>query len=310
MDYKNIKSCDNYVIIEDVKNFKLKHIFECGQIFRFEEIAEGNYIVIAFGTLIELKEQDNNIIIYNSTEEDVKNIWIKYFDLDRDYSVIKQELSKDTLLKESVDFGYGVRVLNQDPFEMLLSFIISARNNIPSIKKTVNKISIKWGKKIEYKDKTYYAFPNIDEIKDATLEEIQETGASFRSKYILDTINNNYNSKKEKQSLRIDEESSLLKYSLDYIKSLNDDECHTALQEFKGVGAKVADCIMLFSMEKTSAFPVDVWVKRAMIHFYGAEDSSLNKIRIFGRNKFGEVAGFAQQYLFYYARENKLKVED
>jgi len=310
MDYKNIKSCDNYIIIEDVKNFKLKHVFECGQIFRFEEIAEGNYIVIAFGTLIELKEQDNNILIYNSTEEDVKNIWIKYFDLDRDYSVIKQKLSKDTLLKESVDFGYGVRVLNQDPFEMLLSFIISARNNIPSIKKTVNKISIKWGKKIEYKGKTYYAFPNIDEIKDATLEEIQETGASFRSKYILDTINNNYNSKKEKQSLKIDEESSALKYSLDYIKSLNDDECHTALQEFKGVGAKVADCIMLFSMEKTSAFPVDVWVKRAMIHFYGAEDSSLNKIRIFGRSKFGEVAGFAQQYLFYYARENKIKVED
>jgi len=310
MDYKNIKSCGNYIIIEDVKNFKLKHVFECGQIFRFEEIAEGNYIVIAFGTLIELKEQDNNILIYNSTEEDVKNIWIKYFDLDRDYSVIKQKLSKDTLLKESIDFGYGVRVLNQDSFEMLISFIISARNNIPSIKKTVNKISTKWGKKIEYKGKTYYAFPNIDEIKDATLEEIQETGASFRSKYILDTINNNYNSKKEKKSLKIDEESLTLKYSLDYIKSLNDDECHTALQEFKGVGAKVADCIMLFSMGKTSAFPVDVWVKRAMIHFYGAEDSSLNKIRVFGRNKFGEVAGFAQQYLFYYARENKIKVED
>ena len=309
MDYKTIKSCDNYIMIEEVKNFKLKHIFECGQIFRFEEIGEGNYIIIAFGTLIELKEQGDDILIYNSTEEDVKSIWIKYFDLNRDYSSIKQELSKDTLLKESVDFGYGVRVLNQDPFEMLLSFIISARNNIPSIKKTVNKISTKWGKKIEYKGKTYYAFPNIDEIKDATLEEIQETGASFRSKYILDTINNNYNSKKEKKSLK-DEENSFSKYSLDYIKSLNDDECHTALQEFKGVGAKVADCIMLFSMEKTSAFPVDVWVKRAMIHFYGAEDSSLNKIRIFARNKFGKLAGFAQQYLFYYARENKIKVED
>ena len=99
MDYKTIKSCDDYVIIEEVKNFKLKHIFECGQIFRFEEIAEGNYIVIAFGKLIELKEQGNNILIYNSTEEDVKNIWIKYFDLDRDYSEIKKELSKDTLLK-------------------------------------------------------------------------------------------------------------------------------------------------------------------------------------------------------------------
>jgi len=310
MDYKAIKSYDGYVAIEDVRNFKLKHIFECGQIFRFEEVSEGNYVVIAFGTLIEIKEQGDNILIYNSTEEDVKNIWIKYFDLDRDYSVIKQELSKDTLLKESVDFGYGVRVLNQDPFEMLISFIISARNNIPSIKKTVNKISTKWGKEIDYKGNIYYAFPNIDEIKDATLEEIQETGASFRSKYILDTIQNVHNSKKEEQSGKIDPESSFSKYNLEYIKNLSDDECHTALQEFKGVGAKVADCIMLFSMEKTSAFPVDVWVKRAMIHFYGAEDSSLNKIRIFGRNKFGESAGFAQQYLFYYARENKIKVEE
>ena len=310
MDYKTIKSCDSYVLIEKVKNFKLKHIFECGQIFRFEEISEGNFIVIAFGKLIELKEESNNILIYNSTEEEVRNIWLKYFDLDRDYSKIKEELSKDNLLRESIEFLHGVRVLNQDAFEMLLSFIISARNNIPSIKKTVNKISTMWGQKIDYKGNIYYAFPSIYEIKDATLEEIQETGASFRSKYIIDTIQNVYNSTKERENLKGNEDNPYLKYNLDYIKSLNDDECHDALQEFKGVGAKVADCIMLFSMEKTSAFPVDVWVKRAMIHFYGAEDSSLNKIRIFARNKFGKLAGFAQQYFFYYARENKIKIEE
>lgn len=307
MDYKGIKSCDDYVIIEDVKNFKLKHIFECGQIFRFEEIADGHFIIIALGKVIELKEDGSNVLIYNSTEEEVKNVWIKYLDLDRDYSDIKAELSKDKLLRESIEFGYGVRVLNQDPFEMLLSFIISARNNIPSIKKTVNKISKKWGGEVEYKGKVYHAFPNILQIKDATLEEIQETGASFRSKYILDTIKNVYSA--INKSLETSNEDPLLKYNLNYIKSLSDDECHSALQEFKGVGAKVADCIMLFSMEKTSAFPVDVWVKRAMIHFYGAEDSSLNKIRIFGRTKFGKLAGFAQQYLFYYARENKIKID-
>ncbi|MBN7576600.1 8-oxoguanine DNA glycosylase [Clostridium sp. 2-1] len=308
MDYKFVEFYDNYLIIKELSNFKLKHIFECGQIFRFEEIAENNFIVIAFGRLIEVKEDGNDVIIYNSTKEDFQNIWLKYFDLDRDYSVIKDELSKDVLLKQSIEFGYGVRVLNQDPFEMLLSFIISARNNIPSIKKTVNKISNKWGKEIIYKNKTYYAFPNIDEIKDATLEEIQETGASFRSKYIFDTIKNVYNSKTAKEDLKANDTNEYIKYDLDYIKNLDDDECHNALQEFKGVGSKVADCIMLFSMEKTSAFPVDVWVKRAMIHFYGAEDASLNKIRIFGRNKFGKLAGFAQQYLFYYARENKINV--
>lgn len=285
MDYKSVEFYDNYLIIKELSNFKLKHIFECGQIFRFEEVAENNFIVIAFGRLIEVKEEGNDVIIYNSTKEDFQNIWLKYFDLDRDYSVIKDELSKDVLLKQSIEFGYGVRVLNQDPFEMLLSFIISARNNIPSIKKTVNKISNKWGKEIIYKNKTYYAFPNIDEIKDATLEEIQETGASFRSKYIFDTIKNVYNSKSGKGNLKTNDVNEYIKYDLDYIKNLDDDECHNALQEFKGVGSKVADCIMLFSMEKTSAFPVDVWVKRAMIHFYGAEDASLNKIRIFWKEQ-------------------------
>jgi N-glycosylase/DNA lyase len=310
MDCKDIKFYDNCVTIKETKNFKLKQIFECGQIFRFWEIEENNFIVIAFGKLIEVKEEGNDIIIYNTTEDDFNNIWLKYFDLDRDYSIIKKELSKDPLLKQSIEFGYGVRVLNQDPFEMLLSFIISARNNIPSIKKTVNKISSKWGQKIEYKGEVYYAFPSIYDIKDATLEEVQETGASFRSKYIVDTIKNVYSATQENNDLDIDKENTISKYNLDYIKSLSDDECHSALQEFKGVGSKVADCIMLFSMEKTSAFPVDVWVKRAMVHFYGAEDSSLNKIRIFGRNKFGKLAGFAQQYLFYYARENKIKIAD
>lgn len=309
MDYKNIKFSKDHVVIEGVKNFKLKHIFECGQIFRFEEVEENDFIVIAFGKLIEVKEEGNNVVIYNTNEEEFNRIWLNYLDLNRDYSDIKEELSKDVLLKQSIEFGYGVRVLNQDPFEMLLSFIISARNNIPSIKKTVNKISVKWGKQINYKDKIYYAFPSIYEIKDATLEEIQETGASFRSKYLIDTIKNVYNSVKDENS-KLNEDNPYLKYNLDYIKRLSDDECHDALQEFKGVGSKVADCIMLFSMEKTSAFPVDVWVKRAMIHFYGAEDSSLNKIRIFARNKFEKLSGFAQQYLFYYARENKINIDD
>ena len=132
-------------------------------------------------------------------------------------------------------------------------------------------------------------------MKGATEEEIKETGASFRSKYIVDTI------------AKVNESS--YDFDLERISKLNADECHTALQNFKGVGSKVADCIMLFSMRKYSAFPVDVWVKRAMIFFYGAEDASLNKIRIFARDKFGELAGFAQQYLFYYARENKISVE-
>lgn len=309
MDYRDIKINEDSVVIEGVNNFKLKQTFECGQCFRFHKISDTNYITVAFERVIELKEDGDNIIIYNSNEDDVKNIWIKYFDLERDYSVIKEELAKDDLLKKSVEFGPGIRILNQDPFEILISFIVSARNSIPSIMKTINKISAKWGRKLEYKGETYYAFPTVEQIRNASLEEIQETGASFRSKYIIDTIGNVYKSMEIAKNGSEEEKEEYRKYDLNYIKSLSDDDCHKALQEFKGVGAKVADCIMLFSMEKYSAFPVDVWVKRAMIYFYGAEDASLNKIRIFARNKFGKLSGFAQQYLFYYARENKIKVE-
>ena len=310
MDYRDIKINEDSVVIEGVNNFKLKQTFECGQCFRFHKISDTNYITVAFERVIELKEDGDNIIIYNSNEDDVKNIWIKYFDLERDYSVIKEELAKDDLLKKSVEFGPGIRILNQDPFEILISFIVSARNSIPSIMKTINKISAKWGRKLEYKGETYYAFPTVEQIRNASLEEIQETGASFRSKYIIDTIGNVYKSMEIAKNGSEEEKEEYRKYDLNYIKSLSDDDCHKALQEFKGVGAKVADCIMLFSMEKYSAFPVDVWVKRAMIYFYGAEDASLNKIRIFARNKFGKLSGFAQQYLFYYARENKIKVEE
>ena len=247
MDYKNIHIFDDYITIEGVKNFKLKQTFECGQCFRFEKISDTNYITVAFERVIEVKEDGDNIIIYNSNEKDVKEIWIKYFDLERDYTSIKEELSKDDLLRKSVEFGSGIRLLNQDPFEILISFIVSARNSIPSIMKTINKMSTKWGTEIEYKGNIYYAFPTIEQISKATLEEIQETGASFRSKYIIDTIGNVYRSK---MALKNDskEYEELKKFDLDYIKKLNDDECHTALQEFKGVGAKVADCIMLFSM--------------------------------------------------------------
>lgn len=294
MDVNNIVIDNDKVILDGVKNFNIKQILECGQCFRWEKVGELNYIGVAHGRVIEVIQEDDKVTILNTNEEDFNNIWLDYFDLKRDYSEIKSGLAHDEILGKSVEYGYGIRLLNQEHFELLISFIISARNSIPSIMKTIKKISEKWGTPIEYKGNTYYTFPTPEQLKDATEEEIKETGASFRSKYIVDTI------------AKVNENS--YDFDLERISKLNADECHAALQNFKGVGSKVADCIMLFSMRKYSAFPVDVWVKRAMIFFYGAEDASLNKIRIFARDKFGELAGFAQQYLFYYARENKIKV--
>lgn len=313
MDFKNTIFEDNKVIIQGVKNFNIKQILECGQCFRWEKISDNNYIIIAYRRVIEVLQNNDEVVILNSNEEDFNNIWKNYFDLERNYDEIKDVLAKDEILRKSVEFGYGIRILNQDPFEILISFIISARNSIPSIKKTVKKICEKWGEKIEYKGNEYYTFPTPKAIKEAKLEEIQETGASFRSKYIVDTIKKVNEAIEVKEDMKADpskyeERPEILDFDLEYIKSLGDDECHIALQKFMGVGAKVADCIMLFSMAKHSSFPVDVWVKRAMIHFYVAPDVSLNKMRIFARDKFGALSGMAQQYLFYYARENKIEV--
>lgn len=313
MDFKSVKFIEDKAILEEVKNFDIKQILECGQCFRWDKISDTDYIVVAFGRVIEITQKGNEVTIHNTNEEDFNNIWLHYFDLETNYDEIKDNLSKDEILRESIKYGYGIRILNQDPFEMLISFIISARNSIPSIKKTVKKICEKWGDKIVYKGNEYYTFPTPEQISSATLEEIQETGASFRSKYIVDTIkkvNEALEVKKDYEANKenYDERPEILDYDLEYIKNLNDDECYIALQKFMGVGAKVADCIMLFSMKKKSAFPVDVWVKRAMIHFYVAPDVSLNKMRIFARDKFGKFSGMAQQYLFYYARENKIEV--
>ncbi|WP_299997150.1 DNA glycosylase [uncultured Clostridium sp.] len=307
MNYTNIIEKENSIVLENVKDFNIKQILECGQCFRWERITNTNYIVVAYRRVIEIIQEGSTVTILNTNINDFNEIWKDYFDLNVNYEEVKIELSKDELLKKSVEFGYGIRILNQDPFEILISFIISARNSIPSIMKTIKKISERWGDKIEYNGNIYYAFPTPNQLKDVTLEEIKETGASFRSKYIVDTISKVNAVIEAKSNGTLDEE--LKQFDLDYIKSLPVDECHKALQNFMGVGAKVADCIMLFSMGKHSAFPVDVWIKRAMIHFYLAPDVSLNKIRVFGREKFGELAGLAQQYLFYYARENNIKVE-
>ncbi|MGV3024959.1 DNA-3-methyladenine glycosylase family protein [Clostridium thermobutyricum] len=298
MDYKDIKYLEDKVILEGVKNFNIKQILECGQCFRWDKVGEMNYIIVAFGKVLEILQEEDKVTFLNTNKEDFETIWFKYFDLERDYNAIKAALSFDDTLKSSVEYGYGIRLINQEAFELLISFIISARNSIPSIKKTILKISQRWGNEIQYKGNIYYTFPTPEMLKDATEDEIRATGASFRSKYIVDTVKN----------VNDDLNNPEGTYNLERIISLSDDECHTALQAFKGVGAKVADCIMLFSMGKQSAFPVDVWVKRAMMHFYNAEEGSLNKIRIFGRTKFGQYAGFAQQYLFYYARENGIKL--
>ncbi|AGY75802.1 DNA-3-methyladenine glycosylase family protein [Clostridium autoethanogenum] len=302
MDFNYVEDFENGIIIKNVRNFELAHIFECGQCFRWHREENGNYIGVSFGKVIEVEKKGEDVILYNTSQQDFKKIWADYFDLYRDYNEIKNILSKDPVLKKAIEFGEGIRLLKQDPFELIVSFIISANNRIPMIQRAIKNISKKWGEPLEYKDKIYYSFPKIDKLKEATLEELASCGTGFRNKYIKDTVSKiYYNGTKIKENY--DE-----KYDINWIKDQEDEVCHKELQKFMGIGPKVSDCIMLFSMQKYSAFPVDVWVKRAMNYFYLAPDVSLKKIRDFGISKFGKLSGFAQQYLFYYARENSIKL--
>lgn len=292
MDYASVLEIENGIKICNVKNFELPHIFDCGQCFRWSRQDSGSYIGVAYGKVIEVEKVEDNVYIYNASVDDFNEIWEKYFDLERDYSVIKKELNMDPLLKEAINFGHGIRLLRQEPFEIILSFIISSNNRIPMIKKVIANICRNWGEELYYKNNVYYTFPDIEVLHKVSKEEFEKCSAGFRGKYLKETI--------EKIYTNI--------FDMEFALNSEDDICHEELKKLSGVGPKVGDCIMLFSMGKYSAFPVDVWVKKAMQYFYVAPDVSLINIRKFGRNKFGKLSGFAQQYLFYYARENHIEI--
>ncbi|WP_077369656.1 DNA-3-methyladenine glycosylase family protein [Anaerosalibacter sp. Marseille-P3206] len=275
-------------IIAKINDFDPTHIFECGQCFRWNREEDFSFTGVAFGKVLNVKKEDDCITFSNTNIDEFNDIWFNYFDLERDYSKIKKKLSKDPILKEAVNFGSGIRILNQDPFETLISFIISANNGIPRIKKSIELICERYGDCIgQYNGKSYYSFPTSEVLSKVSMDELRECSVGFRDKYIYNASNMVANGEIDIYNL----------------KDLSINEARDTLMKFPGVGPKVSDCIMLFSMEKHDAFPIDVWVKRVMEYFYLKEDTSLKKIQAFGQEKFKNLAGFAQQYLFYYARE-------
>lgn len=280
---------DNAVIVEGLTDFDAKHIFECGQCFRWKIQEDGSYTGVAKGKILNVKCEDEKVIFNNTNLDDFNNIWYDYFDLGTDYSDIKKTLKNmDEYLNKASDFGWGIRILRQEGWEMLISFIISSNNRIPMIQRAIENLSEKFGKYIgEYNGQKYYAFPTPEELNKATQEEIRACSTGFRDKYIKSTA----------------ESIVANKYNVGGYCKLDTEECRKELLKFNGVGPKVCDCIALFGMQKYDTFPVDVWVKRVMQEFYLEEDLSLPKIRTFAMDKFGDIAGYAQQYLFYYARE-------
>ena len=278
-------------VISGVEHFDLTHTFMCGQCFRWYENEDKTYTGIAYGKAISLGFDGDSITVYNTTEDDVKNIWTDYLDLNRDYAGIKKMYAKDKYVSKAMEFGYGIHILNQEIFECLISFIISTQNQIPRIKKIVAALSERYGKVCKIGDKTLYAFPTAEELKNVKPEDISDLKAGYRADYIVDAV------------------SKVLSGEVDLnkVKELPYAEAKKELMKIRGVGPKVADCVLLFSGRKSEAFPVDVWVQKTMRTLYMDEKATNKQIEQKAAELFGEYAGFAQQYLFYYSRENDNK---
>ncbi|CDD27290.1 MAG TPA: 8-oxoguanine DNA glycosylase [Clostridiaceae bacterium] len=280
-------------ILENCKSFEPEHIFECGQCFRWNKQKDGSYTGIFKQNVVNVKKADNKIIFRGICKENIKDECIKYFDLNTNYDNIKSKLSNvDNYLKTSIEYGEGIRILNQDLWETLISFIISANNNIPRIKGIIERISKSYGEKIVWDKAEYYTFPTPQELSKASVEDLRNIGLGFRDVRVYETtkiINENPNKLKE-----LEDEKDVNKLREELLK-------------FPGVGPKVADCVMLFStLKKLEVFPIDVWVRRVMNELYikNDDETKINKKEIeeLAKTKYGNLAGIAQQYLFYWRR--------
>ncbi len=281
-------------IIKNCNTFELKDIFECGQCFRFNKQEDESYTGVVGNNVINVKKIDNEIHIKSVGQDNLEELVVNYFDLNRNYEQIKDKLSKiDENMQKSISYGKGIRILNQDLWETIISFIISANNNIPRIKGIIDRMSERYGKKIIFEGKEYYTFPTIDELSKASVEDLRALGLGFRDVRVYETT-------KIIKNKEVDLEQ--LKNEKDFNKVRN------TLLTLPGVGPKVADCILLFStLKRWEAFPIDVWVRRVMNELYikNPDETKVKKEEIekIAYEKFGNLAGIAQQYLFYWKRE-------
>jgi N-glycosylase/DNA lyase len=277
-----------YVYLTDIPKIDIFKTFDCGQCFRFDPVslygnkyefggvAYGKYVVFAQNSPYELK-------IYGTTPEEYKSLWRHYLALDTDYEAINSSIisaTKSAHMEKAVLYGDGIRILRQEPWECVCSFIISQNNNIPRIKKIISALSEKYGEKIEQNNTTYYTFPTAKALCDAGEEAIFALKTGFRAKYIIDASSKISSGETDLEAILNEE---------------NFDTCVDILCKIKGIGLKVASCALLFGFNKTEAFPIDVWMKRALEKYF-PDGIDLNAL--------GKNAGIAQQYLFYYERYN------
>ena len=292
---------NNSYTIEGIKDFDPVHTFECGQCFRWEQQPDGSYTGAAMGRIVNMRfdagaadpnggsgvaarrsseraaGQSGRLTITPCTEEDFDDIWRPYLDLDRDYTAIKTRLSEgDDIMKKACEYGYGIRILKQDLWETIVSFIISQNNNIPRIKGCIERLCDNFGEPIG-NETVRHDIPRPEVMAALSVEDLAPVRLGYRAKYLIETAKT------------VCEEG--LPGDFDELSAL----C--------GVGPKVASCIALFGMQDYASFPIDVWVMKVMHELYGLPEGNKKAMAKFAAEHFGELGGFAQQYLFYYMRD-------
>lgn len=280
-------------ILKNQDSFELKHIFDCGQCFRWNEEQNKGYTGVIKQGVLNVQKEDEKIIFKGMLNGDIKDIVTNYFDLKTNYSEIKDTLSKiDENVSLSIKYGDGIRILNQDLWETIISFIISANNNIPRIKGIIERLAERYGQEIIWNGKKYYTFPTPEELKSVSTQDFRELGTGFRDVRLYETT-------QMVLERRVD---------LKELYNISTLEAREKLLLLSGVGPKVADCILLFSdLKRFDVFPIDVWVRRVMNELYikNPDETKVNKkdIARIAKEMFGDLEGLAQQYLFYWKRD-------
>lgn len=283
------------ITIENLEHFDLKQILECGQIFRYEKISSFSYRLMARDKRIKLSQDPKSrvLTIENSSLSDYQAIWKEYFDIETDYGHIIKKISRDDPhMQKATEYGSGIRILNQDTWEMIISFIVSQNKAIPHIQTCINNLCQAFGTlMVDQGGESYYAFPTVEELSKATDEEIRACKVGFRAPYIMDAC------QKVMDGTVV----------LEALPGLSTLEAKESLMKIKGIGEKVAHCVLLFGLGKTDTFPTDVWIKRIMQQVYFDHKETKNQEIInFANQKYGSYAGYAQQYLFYYGRQSEI----
>ena len=269
------------VVIDNINNLDLDNTICCGQLFRYEKLEDDSYIVILKDRVVKLKYIDNKLYVESNNMDNIENVIREYLDLDRDYiSIIENIKERDDVLGKYLDKSIGLKMIKQDPIECIVSYIISQNNSVRNIKNSLDLISYKFGDKVMFLDKEYYLFPSIDKLSKISLDEFRECKVGFRDRYLVDIISDIVENR----------------LNVNYIFEMNSEDSLRYLMSFRGIGMKVASCILLFAYQKYDVYPIDTWVKKYMDTNYGIKDEK--KIKEFCKEKYGKYSGLAIQYMF------------